>query len=196
MRYCIDPGHGGSDPGATFKNRRDGTEYQEKDIVLDVANRLRVRLQLRGHQVFMTRQMDVYKGLRYRTDLAKKVDADALISIHCNADPDPDGENMPEARGGEIWYAKDEDRQLAEFLAVGIERVFPKEPFRGLKNIPRLFIPREARMPAALVEIAFLDHSESARRLSHPLERDEVALALDLGLLRWEQLRVQGEVFE
>lgn len=77
----IDPGHGGSDPGYMGKDNQ-----KEKDIVLDVARRLKELLEKKaGLEVILTREKDVYLSLEARTMLANQKKADLFLSIHANA---------------------------------------------------------------------------------------------------------------
>ena len=76
----IDPGHGGRDPGAV------GRRYQEKVLTLQVAQRLKTRLENElGVKVLLTRDNDVAVPLQDRTSFANKNNADLFISLHCNA---------------------------------------------------------------------------------------------------------------
>lgn len=76
----IDPGHGGTDPGAIGKM---GT--MEKDITLDIARRLRERLLKYGtYNILMTRNDDSTLPLNKRVELARMSKADIFISIHLN----------------------------------------------------------------------------------------------------------------
>ncbi len=76
----IDPGHGGTDPGAIGKM---GTK--EKDITLDIAKRLKERLQKYGNfNVLMTRDDDSTLALNRRVEIAKSARADIFVSIHLN----------------------------------------------------------------------------------------------------------------
>lgn len=93
MRFCIDAGHGGTDPGAIGPN---GT--REKDINLAVAMELRKILIANGHKVVMTRGRDVYISLGMRCRIANNYKADRFISIHCNAAEDHT------AHGTEVCY--------------------------------------------------------------------------------------------
>lgn len=80
---CIDPGHGGKDPGAIGKR---GT--YEKTVVLDIAQRLEKLLNREpGMRAFMTRNSDYFVTLRGRLDKARKRRADLFISIHADASP-------------------------------------------------------------------------------------------------------------
>lgn len=107
---AIDPGHGGDDPGAIGYHR-----LQEADITLAIAKRLKAEIdQIPGMSAFLTRNGDYFVPLRKRIDLARRVQADLLISIHCNASRNRD------ATGTEVYFlsltgATDEaSRSLAE----------------------------------------------------------------------------------
>ena len=75
----IDPGHGGTDPGTVGKM---GT--REKDITLDLAKRLRERLQKQGYHVLLTREEDATLPLNKRVEMANSGKADLFISLHLN----------------------------------------------------------------------------------------------------------------
>jgi len=80
----IDPGHGGTDPGAIGAK---GT--MEKDIALDIALRLRDRLLSSSHyKILMTRDADSTLRLNQRVEFANENQADLFVSIHVNAFPD------------------------------------------------------------------------------------------------------------
>ncbi|NNE71217.1 MAG: N-acetylmuramoyl-L-alanine amidase [Rhodothermales bacterium] len=79
----LDPGHGGEDPGAVGIN---GT--YEKDVTLDVALRLKRRLEQRGYTVLMTRGADETVSLRERVEYANQQPTDLFVSIHANSFPD------------------------------------------------------------------------------------------------------------
>jgi N-acetylmuramoyl-L-alanine amidase len=107
---AVDPGHGGDDPGAIGYHR-----LQEADITLAIAKRLKAEIdQIPGMSAFLTRSGDYFVPLRKRIDLARRVQADLMISIHCNASRKRD------VTGTEIYFlsltgATDEaSRALAE----------------------------------------------------------------------------------
>lgn len=77
----IDPGHGGTDPGAV------NGKLQEKTAVLGVAKKLGDILKARGYKVYFTRSTDVFINLRSRTKFANDKMADLFVSIHANAAP-------------------------------------------------------------------------------------------------------------
>jgi N-acetylmuramoyl-L-alanine amidase len=81
-RIVLDPGHGGKDPGAM----RGGVK--EKNVVLDIAKRVKLDLEKKGYEVVLTRDSDKYLSLEERTVLANKKQADLFVSIHVNANND------------------------------------------------------------------------------------------------------------
>lgn len=79
----IDPGHGGKDPGAIGS---EGT--REKDIVMDIALRLRDKLMQSGqYTVLLTRETDTFISLADRVKFSNSNKADLFISLHINALP-------------------------------------------------------------------------------------------------------------
>lgn len=94
---ALDPGHGGEDPGATGPS---GT--REKDIVLQVAFRLRDRINassVNGNpmRAFLTRDADFFVPLGVRVQKARRVQADLFVSIHADAF------TTPAARGASVF---------------------------------------------------------------------------------------------
>jgi N-acetylmuramoyl-L-alanine amidase len=80
-RVVIDAGHGGKDTGSIGP-----TGYSEKDLVLDVAKRLKALIETEiGAEVVMTRNDDTFVPLETRTAIANQQEADLFISIHANS---------------------------------------------------------------------------------------------------------------
>ncbi len=76
----IDPGHGGKDPGAIGRGG-----LKEKDVVLDIARKLKAKLNAAGIKVILTRESDQFVSLSQRAKIANATEADFFISIHANA---------------------------------------------------------------------------------------------------------------
>lgn len=81
-RLVLDPGHGGKDPGAVG---RLGT--REKIVVLDVARRLKKKLEKQGFEVILARDSDRFVSLADRSKCANSRKVDLFVSIHANASP-------------------------------------------------------------------------------------------------------------
>lgn len=104
----IDPGHGGHDTGTISP-----TGLREKDLVLDVARRLRSYIKQRypDIEVILTRESDRFVALEERTAIANSRRADLFISVHANASP------SSVASGVETFFvspdrAKDESKKV------------------------------------------------------------------------------------
>ncbi len=82
----IDPGHGGPDTGAVYKEN--GKHTNEKTLTLLIARDLARELIIRGHNVILTRNDDREVLLSDRTAIANKLQADVFISIHLNSSPE------------------------------------------------------------------------------------------------------------
>ena len=94
---ALDPGHGGEDPGAVGPS---GT--REKDIVLQIAHRLRERINgavVNGNpmRAYLTRDADFFVPLHMRVQKARRVQADLFVSIHADAFL------TPAARGASVF---------------------------------------------------------------------------------------------
>jgi len=92
----IDPGHGGRDGGAVGYGG-----HLEKDIVLQISNRLAEILRKEGYRVKMTRDSDKTLTLNWRTKFTRKNNPDLFVSIHANAVPK---RKANKASGIEIYY--------------------------------------------------------------------------------------------
>jgi len=95
-RIIIDVGHGGNDSGAIGING-----IQEKDVVMNIANAvLKLNNKLDNPlDIYLTRYNDTLISLSDRTKLAKALNADLFVSLHCNHSDNPD------ARGVEVYVA-------------------------------------------------------------------------------------------
>jgi N-acetylmuramoyl-L-alanine amidase len=104
----LDPGHGGIDTGTVAP-----TGQMEKDIVLDVANRLRERIEKYGkYRVVMTRSDDTYVPLDERVRIARHAGASLFVSIHADSLPRKEGD----AQGATVYTLsnKASDAQAAQ----------------------------------------------------------------------------------
>jgi len=180
MKVFIDPGHGGHDPGAVSKG------YQEKVIALAICHELATDLQLAGHNVKMSRTDDSFIGLTNRCMSANLWPADVFVSVHLNADPDDDAPGTHEAKGDEIWIypGSVKGRKLAECIAAEIKKDLLDEPWRGIKE-DDLAVVRMTKMPACLIEVGFIDNSDTMRELSDPVVRKQLAKAIANGIVAY-----------
>lgn len=175
----LDPGHGGSDPGAINKS----LGVTEAQVTLDICKRLYEILKAQGWNVVMTRTQDVdltYAGssasaeLGARVKVANDARADLFISIHCNSSVSPN------SNGTSIHYYKQSDYVLASELQAPLLSCTGR-PNRGVQP-NRFYVLVHSRMPAVLVETAFLSNPTEGQLLSDPAFRQKIAEGLAQGL--------------
>jgi len=156
-RIFIDPGHGGSDPGAV------GNSMRESDIVLEVAMHLDRILAGAGIITKMSRTTNVSPALRPQT--ANSWGADLLVSIHANAGGGTGVETViPTASPRNPQRNLQECRRLAALMSNSIASKFGMRVRRANgvmleTETPRksIGVLRESKMIAVLTEIAFID---------------------------------------
>lgn len=173
----IDPGHGGSQPGA-----RGVTGLLEKGVTLQVSQALYDLLKEAGALPVMTREQDLYICLDSRVQLAEIKGADIFVSIHANAS------NNPQVSGTETYYFRHKARGIESgYLASLVQDQLVRElgrRDRGVKHGNFLVI-RETSMPAILVELAFLTNPEEESLLRDPDFLEKGAQAIFRGILQY-----------
>lgn len=155
MIIVIDPGHGGTDPGAVQGN------YQEKNINLDLSKIVKSKLQQLGFICHLTRADDSTLSLQQRVNISRIKQADIFISIHCNSATN-------QAAAGVETFSYTEgglDHQLASDIQarlISSQRVID----RGVK-VQNLHVLREqpASLPACLIELGFISNTIECQRL-------------------------------
>jgi N-acetylmuramoyl-L-alanine amidase len=96
LTVCIDPGHGGKDPGVEANN------HTEKDDTLAVSLKVKEILDKYGVNVTLTRDDDTFLYLNPRSQVANDNAADVFVSIHRTED-----EKDAQTNGIEIYIDKD-----------------------------------------------------------------------------------------
>lgn len=177
----IDPGHGGSDPGASGYSGKN----VEKDITLDISLRLAAILREQGARVEMSRTTDATVGLNQRPYSANEINADAFISIHT------DSFTSSAAQGTSTYFYAPSSRQHLydqrsnrKQLAESIHQFMVSDldiPDRGVREA-NFAVLRESKMPAVLVETAFISNPEEERLLADANFRQRIAEAIAKGI--------------
>ena len=170
----LDPGHGGSDPGAIGIGG-----IRETDVVLEVSKIVKKLLSDKGVKVVLTRKNEIDLDLPPRVSFANNTDADIFVSIHANASRG----KRRDINGLETFYYRlGRGRLLAKKIQKQILRVSPGSPDRGVKQ-GRYYVIKNTSMPAVLVEIGFLTGRLDARRLEKTTHRKRLAYAIAKGIL-------------
>jgi len=195
MKICIDPGHGGRDPGAV------GHGLKEKDITLAISLKIADLLRKKGQQVVLTRDKDTTMELSERIH-----PCDISVSIHVNAGG---------GRGLETWISlfnrPGESKKLGQAIQDNVLKLVPFRN-RGLKtrknssgNQDYLYMLRKAKGVPALVEVGFIDNPDDANILKRMANLDKVARGIAAGIMQYmgtevreveeTKVKYQGEKF-
>ncbi len=148
----LDAGHGGEDKGA-----RGSKGLLEKDLVLDVANRVASSLRKNGLTVVMTREDDRFIALEKRTSIANDSRGDLFISIHANATADRD------VRGIETFFlALDASDDSASAVA--------KRENQALGHSPKK--PSDDAFMAMIGDLIVTGHMEESNEFARLAQRE------------------------
>lgn len=172
----IDPGHGGSNPGAVYGN------VNEKDLNLKVSRILKDKLTASGVTVYMTRTDDRDVGLYTRAETANKLNADLFVSIHHNASPNTS------ARGVMTLYYPPADDNV--FNGKKLAQIVQKHLINTLKTndwgiIPRpgLVVLRQTQMPAVIAELGYMTNKSELQLLVTDDFQEKAAQALHSAIM-------------
>lgn len=176
----VDPGHGGSNPGAV------GNNTIEADNNLAVGLKLRDKLTSAGAKVIMTRDTDrtvapegssLGQELEARVNLAEKNNADIFVSIHSNSNPD---ENI---YGAMTFYHSGKSPDLA----LEVQSALVKETNATDKGTSpaTFYVLRNTTMPGILVEMGFVSNAEESARLQNDSYRNRVAQGVFNGIVKY-----------
>jgi len=165
MKIFINPGHGGTDPGAC------GNGLREADVAFNIARRVENYLQDVGYDVKVFQLGGVDDDLETICDESNAWDADIFVSIHCNA-----GGGM----GTETyhWYNSELSARLANCIQQQIVESLPVQN-RGVKQAG-FYVLINTDCPAVLVETAFVDNGFDYRLLRE--KQDDFARAIARGI--------------
>ena len=144
----LDYGHGGVDPGAVYKGRK------ESNDVLCIGRNVAQELRRHGVTVDETRTADREVSLKERARMELRKNYLYFISFHRNA-------FKPEQANGAETFVWTNPTDKANVLAGRIQRSMVAVGFRdrGVKRA-NFFVLRETRSPAVLIEVGFIDNSK------------------------------------
>jgi len=169
-KIFLDPGHGGHDSGAV------GSRSYEKSNVLKVALKLAEYLRQMGHTVKLSRSTDVFLSLTQRTNLANSWGADIFVSLHNNSAVNKS------ATGFETFIYNGNVSAKTRTLQNNVHNAIAKSigiRDRGKKRA-NLAVVRQSKMPAVLIEYAFISNKSDESILIN--EVDKLALLTANGI--------------
>ncbi len=194
----VDAGHNyGGDDGAY--STHNGITYSERDLNMQVASKVKAKLQAKGYTVIMTRNesdketLAVTQSLTNRVNIANNFNADFFVSIHHNTAA------SASANGVEVYYSS--TKQDASFggayndSKVSASRTMANTIVnsisastgaynRGAKD-SSFFVTRNTKMPSVLVEVGFLSNAAEAAKCASSSYQDKVAQAITDSITRY-----------
>ncbi|WZY36137.1 N-acetylmuramoyl-L-alanine amidase [Bacillus sp. FSL W8-1122] len=183
-KIFIDPGHGGSDPGAV------GHGLKEKDLVLTISRHIRDMLlsEYTGVEVKMSRDSDVFLSLAERANLANNWGADYFLSVHINAGGGAGFESFIHTSKSSGSVKAQNTIHPAIMQQIG-------GTDRGKKNA-NFAVLRLTKMPAILTENLFIDNANDAAKLKDPAFLTRAARGHVDGLAQAFGLKRKGKASE
>ena len=169
-KICLDPGHGGKDPGAPGV---DGNAIpNESDMVLDIDKKFKVHLDADGANVIMTRSSDVYISLANRVAKANSNNVDIFLSTHLNS-------AESSAANGTETYATSSVGKSAILAKYVQEELLDKMGLYDRKvKYYGFYVIKYTSMPAILSEGAFLSNQGDFDFIKQSENREKHAVAL------------------
>lgn len=169
-RIALDAGHGGSDPGAVYKDRR------EKDDTLDLTLAVGDILKKNGIDVYYTRTTDEYETPFKKATDANNSGADLFVSIHRNSSENPNQYSGIET----LVYS---NTGLKAEVARNINNQLEDAGFKnlGVDERKNLVVLKRTKMPAVLVEAGFINNDKDNYLFDE--EFDSIAQAIADGIL-------------
>ncbi len=166
----LDAGHGGRDGGAAYNGRL------EKDDTLNLTLAVGNLLENRGIDVLYTRTTDLYQSPTEKANIANESDASYFISIHRNSS------ETPNTYSG-VQTLVFRDAGIPALFAENINDALERVGFAnlGISVRPNLAVLRRTKMPAALVEVGFINTEQDNRLFD--LKFPEIAAAIADGIL-------------
>ena len=173
----IDPGHGGSDRGASAHG------LEEAGVVLDLAARLEGRLSAVGVRASLTRGPDVSPTDAQRAGYANEARADLLLSLHVDRSPSPRAHGVATYHFG---TGNGLTSTVGEQLASLVQReVVARTDLLDCHVHEKTWdLLRLTQMPAVRLELGHVSHPGDAARLADPAFRDVVAESLLVAVQR------------
>lgn len=176
----IDPGHGGEDPGKVGIN-----DVLEKDLNLQISEKVATLLEEAGIKVVMTRENDKVpdrkkEDLDQRVNLINSTNPTLALCIHQNSYPDAT------IRGAQVFYhtVTEQAEDIASIVQEELRTVDPTNT-RQIKENNTYYMLKNTKVPTIIVECGFLTNPEEAEKLTQEDYQEQIAQAICEGIMKW-----------
>ncbi len=180
----LDPGHGGLDPGAIYK------DIEEEDINLEIAQKLRSVLESEGAIVYLTREGDYDLAVnnavnRKRSDLSRRGNiinrsmCDLYLSIHLNADVSTTW------KGAQVFYddINSKNERIAEIMQIVLKEDLKTN--REYKKTSEMYLHKRVTRPGVLIEVGFITNPSERYLLRTEEYQTKVANSITRGIKKY-----------
>ena len=157
----------------------------EKDINLQIAQKVKTHLEKNGIQVIMTREDDVMEDtkledMKKRVALINEIKPAITVSIHQNSYSDAS------VKGAQVfYYAGSEVSKGAASLMQEEMRKVDTENTRQIKSNSDFYMLKKTEVPTIIVECGFLSNPGEAEKLTSEEYQEEMAQAICNGIMVW-----------
>lgn len=188
VKYCVvvDAGHGGSDPGKVGIN-----QALEKDVNLQIAEKLKAFLEAEDIRVVMTRETDggLYdenvsnkkvQDMKRRIAIIEEADPVLVVSIHQNS------YQQESVKGAQVFYyaASERSRMLASMIQKEFQVLQPDNR-RLEKGNDSYYLLKKTAKPIVIAECGFLSNAEEAEKLVTQEYQERVAWRIHMGIMKY-----------
>lgn len=186
-RVVIDAGHGGDDPGKVGINGAN-----EKDVNLQIAELVKMYLEMSDVEVVMTRESDegLYdadasnkkvQDMKRRIALIEEAEPTLTVSIHQNSYPEE------YVHGAQVFYytGSAQGQLLAERIQKQLVESVDPDNKRQVKANDSYYLLKKTGVPIVIVECGFLSNSAEAEKLCSPEYQQRLAWAIHMGILTY-----------
>ncbi len=200
ITVLVDAGHGGKDPGANSPDNK----YVEKNLALAIAKKIRDKAPAYNINVILTREDDNAPELPARTELASRLHADLLVSIHIASEPPfivkGNTESKAFPRGILIYTPKPGTPNLKESQALTnslVKSIAPVYSTYAITKIDRssIWIIDKAPCPAVLLECGNIAHKADLDFILNEDNQEKIAEGILKGIAAYKPNKDAKQAF-
>jgi len=197
INVVIDAGHGGIDPGCSSEG------YHEKDIVLELARKVKEIAPGYNINVMLTRDKDVLPGnttnvqqsLRTRTQIAEEAKADVFISLHIDVGPSAD------SSGFSIYVSRKDETNaqskiLGNYMVASLRNAVSIKDQLLQRSQKGIWVLDAVKCPSILIECGFISNTKDRNFITQSQNQETVAKAILSGVTEYENARLSSSDLE
>jgi len=171
IKIYLDPGHGGRKTGAVRQ------DISEKDLNLQICEKLSIILRGSDFLVHMSREEDKHLSLSHRAIESNHLEYDVFVSLHCNS------VKMSNVEGFECFYYSEEGKAISDSIFKSVQTNTNKEHRASKKGT--FYLLRKTKALAVYVECGFMSNPTELHLLKQNQYQWLVAEGIAKGLIKW-----------